>query len=109
GEEIPLGARIIRVARDFIGLQTHLLRESPLSPQDAYTTMKDRAGHLYDEEVILALQPMASGFSLEAHDDGSGTMLTIAELREGMELTRDLVSANGILLMVSGTILNESA
>ncbi len=71
--------------------------------------MKDRAGHLYDEEVILALQPMASGFSLEAHDDGSGTMLTIAELREGMELTRDLVSANGILLMVSGTILNESA
>lgn len=109
GEDIPLGARIIRVARDFIGQQTPLLRESPLPPAEAYSAMKERTGRLYDGEVIAALEPLVSGFALEAQDDGSGTMLTIPELREGMELTRDLVSPSGILLMVSGTVLNDSA
>ena len=109
GEDIPLGARIIRVARDFIGQQTPLLRESPLPPAEVYSAMKERTGRLYDGEVIAALEPLVSGFALEAQDDGSGTMLTIPELREGMELTRDLVSPSGILLMVSGTVLNDSA
>ena len=109
GEAIPQGARIIRVARDFVGQQTPLLRDPPVSPAESFESMKERSGRFYDPEVLAALEPIVNQFTLEPQDDETGRMLPISELRPGMELTRDIVSANGILLMVKGTVLNDSA
>lgn len=109
GEAIPLGARIIRAARDFVGLQTTLLKDPPVSPPAAYTSMKKRSGRFYDPEVLAALEPIVNQFTLDPQDDETGRMLTISELRPGMELAHDIVSANGILLMVRGTVLDDNA
>ncbi|XOZ32887.1 HD domain-containing phosphohydrolase [Halomonadaceae bacterium KBTZ08] len=109
GDAVPLGARIIRASRDFVGQQTPLLREVPASPPEAYSNMKEHSGRYYDPAVLAALEPLVNQFTLEPQDDTTGMMLPISDLRPGMELTRDIVSTNGILLMVKGTVLNESA
>lgn len=109
GNDVPLGARIIRVARDFVGQQTPLLRDTPVTPSEAYASMKEQSGRCYDPAVLTALDPLVKQFSLEPQDDGTGRVLPISDLRPGMELTRDIVSTSGILLMVKGTVLNDSA
>lgn len=106
--EIPLGSRIIRTVRDFIGLQTTLLREKPLSPEAAFDSINDRSGRLYDPEVVAALEPLVHHFSMEQETQNT-RLLGIHELRPGMVLERDLVNHNGILLMVKGTELNDGA
>lgn len=108
GEEIPLGARIIRAVRDFIGLQTTLLREKPLSAKAAFENIRERSDRHYDPEVLLALEPLARHFTME-HETHNARLLAIHELRPGMVLERDLVNHKGILLMVRGTELTDNA
>lgn len=108
GHDIPLGARIIRAVRDFIGLQTTLLREKPLSPKAAFENIRERSDHHYDPEVLLALEPLAQNFTM-AHEPRNAQLLAIHELYPGMVLERDLVNHKGILLMVRGTELTDSS
>lgn len=107
GEHIPLGSRVVKVARDFIGYQTDLLREKPFTAREAYAHMLVHSGHRYDPRVLDALEPMVADFSftrLQLNEK----QLSVSELMPDAVLTRDLVSARGILLMVKGTRLTSS-
>lgn len=106
GQSIEPGARIIRVARDFIGLQSGLMSNSPYSKEQAYRYIEEHAGRRYDPEVVEHLRPLIDSFSVEISGDQE-QRVAVAALRPGMVLSRDLVNKSGILLMAAGSKLNE--
>ncbi len=106
GHNIELGARILRVAHDFVGLQSGLITTTPHDAEQAYRYIDEYAGRRYDPDIVGLLRPLAHDFAITLTQEHE-KICTPSELEPGMVLTRDLVSRNGILLMVSGSSLNE--
>lgn len=101
GAQIPLGARILAVANDYDGLRFGTLLDEELSAMDAREFILQRAGRRYDPNVVEALTQV-----LEEREHGQEVVhelrLNPDELKEGMVLSRDLVSHDGILLLSKG-------
>ena len=91
GEEIPLGARILKVALDYDSLQI-----SGREARDAYSELKARNGR-YDPQVLKALE-MALGIEVKYELKS----VRIGELRGGMIFAEDVTSLEGRLLVAKG-------
>jgi response regulator RpfG family c-di-GMP phosphodiesterase len=93
---IPIGARMLRIARDFDALQAQ-----GLDPSVALNAMRSREG-LYDSHL---LQTFA-----EVTTDGADmrvSEINLGELRAGMTLAGDVRSAAGQLLIAHGQEASE--
>ena len=101
GEDIPVGARILKVVLDFDTLQ------APGGTQDeALATMRQRDGW-YDPVVLVALENVVG---VEGEHDVES--VDIKALKPGMVLTEDVRTASGLLLIsrgqeVSATIIER--
>jgi len=91
GEEIPLGARILKVALDF-----DALKASGKTKWEALEILKGRAGW-YDPRILASLQRM-----LEKEAKYIVKTLRFSELREKMILAEGIRSQKGILLVGHG-------
>jgi hypothetical protein len=60
GDEIPLAARIVRVADTFRALVSHRPYQKQYTPRDALEVLKHRAGTLFDPKVVEAFVEVAS-------------------------------------------------
>lgn len=90
GFEVPLGARILRVALDFEELES-----AGLTSAQAIERMLAR-GALYDPIVVEALR----GLHIGAVD--TVVEVPIGKLREGMVIAADILAKNGTLLVARG-------
>jgi HD-GYP domain-containing protein (c-di-GMP phosphodiesterase class II) len=105
GDEIPLGARILAVAKDFDAVQVGTLIDQRLSPGEALRFIEDGEGSRYDPKVAavlrvsLAISPDQGDEQVECAPLESE--LAPHELRPGMTLSRDLVSPEGFLLLAA--------
>ncbi|MDX1456059.1 MAG: response regulator [Marinobacter sp.] len=106
GQSIELGARILKVAHDFVGLQSGLLTTTPHNAEQAYRYVEEYAGRRYDPDIVELLKPLIQDFAIDLTQDHEKICVP-SELRPGMRLTRDLVNRSGILLMVAGSTLND--
>jgi len=102
---IPLGARILLVASDYVSLQEDLIGRDKPAPGQALDMIVNGRGTRYDPAVIDVLH------ELVAHDGqhsqvGTEFQLTSGQLREGMLLTRDIVTSNGMLLLLKDSALS---
>lgn len=107
GNKVSRGARVIRVARDFVGFQTGLMRADRLTPENAYAAIQAGAGKRYDAFVVRTLEPLVAEFSVDAamaHEDRTD----VHNLTPGMILSRDVLNANGILLITKNFELSAS-
>lgn len=107
GNNIRSGARIIRVARDFIGLQTGLLRSSHLTNEEAFSAIKSKAEKLYDPVVVKALSLCHKKYDLTAQYADEHPVDSYC-LKPGMVLARNIVNSNGMLLIAEGNVLTTS-
>lgn len=107
GNQIPRGARILRVARDFIGFQSGLLRPETASPSEAFGMVKSSAGKKYDPLVVRALEPLVQEFEIDSIESNE-IKTDVMKLQPGMILARDLLNPNGILLIAKGYKLTPS-
>jgi len=105
--EIPVGARILRVARDFVGLQSGLMVEDPLTAEQAFASMVKQSGRLYDPGILATLRSFVAGFAINLVGDHE-RRLRVSEVSVGMVLSRDLVSPGGLLLMTEGSAVTPS-
>ncbi len=101
GEEIPLGARILKVATDF-----HELRESGKSRRDCIAAMKDRAGW-YDLTVLQALEggqakPPAAPVPKQV------VSIPFKDLRVDMTLASAIETREGRKLIQGGTVISTA-
>lgn len=95
--QIPLGARMLRLAVDYV-----ILADTGLSSEVAIAQLATREG-LYDPELLSAL-PAA----VIADADAQVIRVSAVELVAGMRLAADVWSPGGQLLMAGGTVLNAS-
>jgi HD-GYP domain-containing protein (c-di-GMP phosphodiesterase class II) len=102
GEGIPLEARIVAVANDFDGLQHGTIASRRLSMDEALRVIQDGNGKRYDPQVVEALTVLLG--RAEGHAVPEKTT-SCASLRPGMQLTRDLVTPDGMLLLAASSSL----
>lgn len=103
--ETPLGARILLVASDYESLQEGLIERDKLAPARALDMIVSGRGTHYDPAVVDAFR------ELDTHDGQhkhvvTEFQLTSDQLRDGMLLTRDVVTGNGMLLLLRDSTLN---
>ncbi len=112
GLAIPLGARILALASDYEGLQSGLLTQRRLRPDEARNLIRQGRGNRYDPLVADAFAAMQDAGATSRVTPPAGaparpvaTVATTA-LRPGATLARDLVTADGSLLLSADHVLD---
>ena len=96
GEEIPMGARILKVVLDF-----DILEAKGWTQERALEDLKGRIGW-YDREVLHALEAVLDAGGMERT-----RVVVVKDLECDMVLTEDIVSDSGILLISKGLEMNN--
>ncbi len=107
-EEIPLGARILSVARDYIKCMNGVLQKGKRSSYSAFEELERAAGHHYDPKVLEALNRAIPLLNTEFEQDDE-QVLSTTQIRPGMVLSRDLFNKRSILLLPHDNRLTEIA
>lgn len=97
GDDIPLGARILKVALDF-----DKIAEGKLSPVEAFQELEKRSDW-YDPKVLEALKK-----SINPSIEYEKKHLFLAEIRPGMKLAEGIKNSYGNLLLESGYEITPS-
>jgi len=105
---ISLSAQILCVINDYTELVAGRLSDRQYSTVEALEYLDHYASEKYNDDVVNHLKkilPLLSNKGQGMHD----LIALSAELKPGMQLTRDLISKEGILLLSEGlTLDNES-
>lgn len=104
GELIPLGARILALASDYDNLQLGALVQRRVLEADARQIVYDSAGKRYDPVVVAAFRALLEGDPVSRARDLAAVA---AYLKPGMVLSRDLVTAEGLMLLSADHVLDE--
>lgn len=107
GEAIPLGARILSVASDYDALQEGLLGHERMSPAEALETIEKGGGMRYDPAVVDAFRGVVGSSGHYGHVSAE-FQVNSKQLHEGMLLTQDVVTKDGMLLLLKDTVLNAA-
>jgi len=101
--QIPVSSRIIRVALDYEEFRTQM----NLKSRDAIERIKRETNRLYDPKPAALLDQYAA---LSGHDESGIKEIAVQlqELTDGMVLSRDIVTTNGLKLMPSGAVLHDN-
>lgn len=107
GEQIPMGAKLIHIAKYYDELVNNDALTAPLGEDEVKAALKKAAGHRFDGHLIdLFITLLEEGrFVIDQHNE---RRLTVNQLKEDMVLTRDIVAGNGMLLLSAGAVLNAA-
>jgi putative nucleotidyltransferase with HDIG domain len=106
GLMIPFGARILAVANDYDELQTGALSLHLHTPIKALEYIIKQRGKRYDPQVVDALAAITNESALRTERE---VVVTPAELKPGMVVTRDLQHSDGSTLLPKGRVIDASA
>ena len=107
GKDIPLAARILKVAGDYYDLQQGLLATELLNPNDARDYIIKFRGRHYEPAVVDAFRKVL-GRIAESKENISERIVKSSGLHSGMVLSRDLLLKDGLLLLSQGHCLTEA-
>nr|WP_019365624.1 HD domain-containing phosphohydrolase [Pseudomonas luteola] len=106
GEAIPLGARLLKLAIDFVELQLGLVMDRRLSHDEALLFIRKYAGKLYDPELVEPfIKTCIHCLPHVRIGDPNIHALSTHQLRAGMILASNLHADNGMLLLNEGKVL----
>ena len=109
GETIPLGARLLKLAVDFIELQCGMILDRNLSRDEALLQIKRYSGRLYDPTLCMHFIELCSSLAPDlVLADVSILVLETRRLEPGMILARNLHAENGMLLLNEGKSLTRA-
>jgi response regulator RpfG family c-di-GMP phosphodiesterase len=98
GEAIPVGARILALAETYDDLQTGHLGSTGLNTVQARTLMALGRGGQFDPVVFDAFMTL---FAKAPPPNNKPLSLTTAEIKPGMVLAKDFMSAEGVVLLAA--------
>ncbi|WP_106477939.1 HD domain-containing phosphohydrolase [Phytohalomonas tamaricis] len=105
--DIPYGARLLRLAVDFVELQQGMVLERKLGHDEALQLIQKYAGKLYDPQLCEQFVNLCTELALDTTlTDDTVFMLDTSHLKSGMILVRDLHAKNGTLLLSVGKELD---
>ncbi len=105
GLAIPQGARILALANDYDGLRQGSLNGKAHGEEEARQAIIQGKGKRYDPAVVEAFLAITGGVPEVRSDE---IAIAPADLRPGMVLARDLISRDGVLLLATDYVLDES-
>lgn len=106
GDAIPLEARILRIASDYVELQReHNFLGEKLSEENARIYLLKMASQRYDRELVDVFMDVLEDFSEGVVSQVE--RITIREARAGMVLEDNLYSPSGTVLLSADTRLTE--
>lgn len=107
GEGIPLGARILAVARDYYELIAGVIEKRSLTPAEAVARIVAEADDAYDPDIVKAFQMVVRTVD-ELDPSLDEKSVRTVSLLPSMRLTRDLITDEGVVLLAKGTTLTEN-
>lgn len=106
-DAIPYGARLLKLAVDFIELQAGLILQRHMSSDEALLFIRKYAGKLYDPGLIDGFANACAAYLNDAVlNDPLVKVVTTRELTPGMTLVRNLNADNGMLLLNAGKVVS---
>ncbi len=107
GEGIPLGARILAIARDYYDAISGRIFAEQLTPAKAVQFIVDGGGAAYDPELVkIFTQVVKTIDELDVSLDE--VLVKSMSLLPGMRLARDLTTSEGAVLLAKGNTLTEA-
>ncbi|SNY60324.1 Response regulator c-di-GMP phosphodiesterase, RpfG family, contains REC and HD-GYP domains [Arsukibacterium tuosuense] len=108
GTDIPLGARILAVARDLWLITDGFQDGKKVGLRQAFESIKLHQGSNYDPDVVMALSVLLQKNELDTTEKiRSG--LEVTQLRAGMKLKNNLYNKKHILLLPKDHIITQSS
>ncbi len=104
---IPVGARVLRVARDYMLAYRSLTRIAPKHrSRHAFTTLQPHIGARYDAEAMHWLEKVLDRERRDtAMEDES--CIVVRQLMPGMVLSRDVITSHGVVMLAKDHRLTE--
>jgi len=102
GEDIPIGARIIRVVKDFDFLIAGKANDKKMSIANAYAWMKERSGVWYDSKILQAFIDLLGKRDSSDEESEMEFSIGIEKLKPGDKLLEDLILHNGNVMLTAG-------
>ncbi|MDC7226299.1 MAG: HD domain-containing protein [Spirochaetales bacterium] len=103
GSEIPLGARITRLANDY----DNFIYKDKIKAAEAAGRIKERSGYIYDPKLATYFIKFIKT-NVEKQDHSSEPSgIKLSELSTGMYIAEDINLENGMLLIPKGVILDD--
>ena len=109
GFSIPLGARVLALAKDYDTAVTGSAFTKPMKQAEALLFIQDGEGKRYDSAVVATFMDIICKGKRTgtAPDQKLELPLRSGQLIQGMVLSRDLVTVTGEMLLAKGYALNE--
>ncbi|ODS23402.1 hypothetical protein AB835_08940 [Candidatus Endobugula sertula] len=104
-DTIPIGAAILAAAEDFEEACTGMLLDEELSVTEAKQMIQDGAGNRYHPQVATAL---ITAVDQRKEAENQLVKVTTEHLQSGMVLQKDLLRADGVLLLKINTRLTDA-
>lgn len=106
GTHIPIGARILNVAIEYLELQNGMLLGNSYEKNQAYQFVVDNKETRYDPDVVEAFEKIVQ---IEQSESArvEELKLSIHDLRSGMILNQDITLKTGMLLVRKGQELHS--
>ncbi len=101
--DIPIGSRILAIARDYWRYRMGKIVESKLSHQNALREIKKHSGTRYDSALVDML---IKDFEMASHEQPR-SFLNTPDLEPGMTLSRSVFGEKHILLLSEGHVLTH--
>lgn len=107
GDKIPLGARILSVAKGYHAMQRGSVDGQRHTPDQAIEFLRNNRGSRYDPAVVDAFLEVIKALTSRLLDEAV-LCITTDELEPGMVLARDVLSDDGALLLTKEHVLDTA-
>lgn len=105
GDDIPIGARIIRIVKDFDYLIAGKANNNKMSIANAYTWMKERSDIWYDRHILQDFIDLLG--KRDSDENEMEFSVGIEAIKPGDKLLEDLVLHNGNVMLTAGQEINR--
>ncbi|CAH0536175.1 HD domain-containing phosphohydrolase [Vibrio marisflavi] len=99
GDEIPIGSKILRVAKNYEFFISKNDNRFGMTPDSARSFIKDHTGKLYDPNIVKAFRYIVENEATELKADAC---IGLDRLKEGDVLKQDLYLPNGKIMVTAG-------
>lgn len=106
GENIPIGARILRIVKDFNFLISAKANDKKMSIANAYSWMKERSGIWYDRKILQSFIDLLG--KRHSEENEMEFSIGIEALKSGDKLLEDLILHNGNVMLKAGQEVNNT-
>ena len=105
GEAIPLGARVICLAKDFIDAQEGCLEPKKMTPGEAAMYIKRNRAVKYDHQAVDAFLTVITKPLSQQKMERTIRRTFVSALRAGQVVAKDICSKKGMMLLSGGHAL----